>query len=323
MNKQFARIVAGSVTLAVLAGALLAAVHAQDIIDWGRLRGYDPPARIVQLADKTTMKPDARKVFYVQRPNLDDKSEFKAHCPANEKSIVLGCYISNKGIYVLDVTDARLNGVIEVTAAHEFLHAEYDRLSKQDKANVDKMTAAYFATNTDQRLKDTIERYRSSDASVVPNELHSILGTEVRNLPPELESYYSRYFTDRKAIVSFSEKYEQTFVNLEDQVKNYDSRLNSLKSQIEANQNTLKEQSSSIDSERHHLDSLLHSNQTEAYNQAVPGFNAMVTSYNSLVSHTKSLIEQFNSLVEDRNAIATTEQELVQAIDSNSVPQQQ
>jgi hypothetical protein len=314
--KQLGRIVVGCVSLSVLVGSAYGLLHAQDITDWWRLRGYQPSTRIVQLADHTTMKPEARKVFYVQRPKLDDKPSFRQHCPSHEQSIVLGCYVSNSGVYLLDVTDQRLNGVIEVTAAHEFLHAEYDRLSKEEQARVDKMTAEFFAGLNNQRLKDTIERYRADDPAVVPNELHSILGTEVRDLSPELEKYYGQYFSDRKQIVSFSEKYERTFVDLENQVKSYDSQLVSLKKQIETNQVSLKKQNDNIDTERRRLDELLRQNQSEQYNAAVPEFNSLVHGYNELVVATKSLIEKYNSLVEERNAIATAEQELIEAINS-------
>lgn len=316
--KQFGRFLSGFVSIAFIAGTLWGITHVQDIRDWWALRGYQPPQRIVQLADKTTMQPGARKLFYVNQPQLNDKPSFRDNCPAFEQSIVLGCYVSNKGIFMLDVKDPRLSGIIEVTAAHELLHAAYERLSGKERREVDRMTSTFFAQLNDQRVKDTVERYRAKEPDVVPNELHSILASEVRELSPELETYYSKYFADRKQIVNFSEKYEQTFVDLENQVKSYDVRLAKLKKQIESNQAELERQSEEVDRERKRLDSLLRSNQTEAYNAAVPGFNSLVNRYNDLIKTTKALIEQYNSLVEERNAIATTEQELIEAINSKA-----
>src|SRR6185295_11567695 len=102
------------------------------------------------------MTPDTRRLFYVYHPVLEDKQAFNSHCTDSEKTIVLGCYISRTGIYLYDVTDSRLNGVEQVTAAHETLHAAYERLSSSERKRVDGLTAQAFAQVTDQRIKDTI-----------------------------------------------------------------------------------------------------------------------------------------------------------------------
>ncbi len=177
---------------------------------------------------------------------------------------------------MLDVTDQRLNGVIQVTAAHEVLHAEYDRLSRTERENVDKLAAEFFANLSNDRIKRTIERYKSKDPSVVPGELHSILGTEIRDLSPELETYYSRYFSDRSKIVSYSEGYEQTFVDLSNQVEEYDFQLESLKNTIESNRVEIQGQSGDIERQKQRLDNLLSSGQTEDYNSSVESFNSLL-----------------------------------------------
>jgi uncharacterized protein YukE len=295
----------------------------QPIRDWLALRGYTPPTTIAKLADETTMLPDTRRIFYVNHPQLDEKVTFNGDCRTTEQSIVLGCYVGNKGIFLLNVTDPRLSGVIEVTAAHETLHAEYDRLSSKERARVDAMTASFFATLTDERIKQTVESYRSKDPSVVPNELHSILGTEVEDLPPQLETYYAQYFKDRKAIVRYSQQYEQAFVDLRSQVDSYDKQLERLKAAIDANQAAIDSQSAELENDRRNLDSLRGSGDTAAYNAAVPGFNQKVNAYNSLIQKTKAQIEQYNALIEKRNAVAVQEQELTQALDSNFTTQAQ
>jgi hypothetical protein len=171
------------------------------------------------------MTPGARRLFYVYRPVLEDKGSFNQHCSNSEQTIVLGCYIEHQGIYLYNISDQRLNGVIEVTAAHEMLHGAYDRLSDKERQRIDGLTAGVAASLTDERIKSTVENYRKKDPSVVPNELHSILATEVRNLPPDLEAYYGRYFTNRKAIVDLADQYKQAFTEREDHVKSIDAQL--------------------------------------------------------------------------------------------------
>jgi hypothetical protein len=320
--KKFARVASGILALTILAGSLYGITHRRQILDYLALRNYTPSQRVSALADETTMKDSMRHVFYVNRPILSDKGHFRQSCPSTEQSIVLGCYIQSDGIFLLDVTDERLSGVIQVTAAHEALHAQYDRLSPSERKRVDGLTAAFYSSITDERVKKTVELYRAKDPSVVPNELHSILATEVRNLSPELETYYSQYFKNRGQIVTYSEKYEQTFVGLTNQVDQYDAQLKDMKVTIESNQVQIQGQSSEVERRKALLDSLINSGKTEEYNAAVPGYNAEVNSYNGLINSTKSLIAEYNSVVEKRNAIATTEKELVEAINSNALPKQ-
>lgn len=304
----------------ILVGSFVAITQRQQIFDYFALKNYTPSDRIVALADETAMADNTRRVFYINHPELNDKAAFRQNCPAGEQSIVLGCYVGHNGIFLLDVTDPRLNGVIQVTAAHEVLHAHYDRLSASERKKVDAMTASFFATYDNPRVKKTIEQYRAKDPSVVPNELHSILASEVKILSPELESYYSKYFKDRSKVVALSEKYEQTFVALTDQVEAYDRDLENMKGTIESNQQEIEGLNAEIDRSKARLDSLLNSGRTEEYNAAVPGFNADVNAYNALLNRTRTIISTYNDIVAKRNEIATTEQELVQTIDSNAVP---
>jgi uncharacterized protein YukE len=311
------------VVAGILGGLIYGLANIRDIRDWLSLRGYNPPAKVVELADATTMTNQTRRVFYINHPELDDKVAFRQHCRTTEQSIVLGCYVENDGIYLLKVQDPRLNGVVEVTAAHEALHAEYDRLSSSEKKKVDHMTEDYFKTLKNKRIQETIENYRKKDPSVVPNELHSILGTEVRDLSPELESYYNKYFKDRLAIVSFSEKYEQTFINLRGQVAGYDASLANLKEQIESNEAEIASLNTELQSQRAHMDRLFSNGQKEEYNSLVSSYNQKVSEYNRLINTTKQLIDEFNETVDKRNGLAAVEQELINKLDSSKLSEKE
>lgn len=302
-------------TFAVFAVLLVGFWFRQDAYDWLRLRQYQPSAAIAQLAEHTTMTPKATHLFYVHHPVLADKVSFNEHCRENEQTIVLGCYVANRGIYLFDVTDSRLSGVEEVTAAHEMLHAAYDRLSADEKQRVNQLIHNAYSQVTDERIKKVIGQYQKMGADT-DNELHSILGTEVATLPAELEQYYSRYFANRQAVVTFSEKYEAVLSQRKDQVADYDQRLSALKAEIDENQNDLDQESEALKGERQRLNSLLSNNQVEAYNAGVNDFNEKVRTLNAKVNQTRGLIEEYNNLVKERNNIALEEQELIKSLDS-------
>ena len=286
------------------------------IFDTWRLHNYAPNSQIVTLADTTTMTDKSRRLFYVYRPTLDDKSAFAQHCGNEEQTIVLGCYIQHKGIYLYDVPDARLNGVQEVTAAHELLHAEYDRLTGNERKKVDALTSAALKSITDERLLETIENYRKKDPSVVPNELHSILGTEVRNLPPALEQHYKKYFIDRSKIVDYADDYKAEFTGREQKVADLDKQLASLKTQIDNLNESLETQQTNLKNQYDSLQRQKQPSQIAKYNAAVPGYNAAVQTYNTSVNRQRSLVQQYNAMVEERNSLAVEENQLIKALDS-------
>lgn len=311
------------VLIALLVFGSVAAAERQNVYDWFALRNYQPSNIVVQLANDTTMNAYARKVFYVNHPNIDDKTTFYQNCPNNggEKTVVLGCYHNGqRGIYVLQVSDPRLSGIEQVTSAHETLHAIYDRLSPRDRQNVDNMLMDYYKHDLhDKRIQDTIAAYKQSEPTQVVNEMHSVFGTEIKNLPAPLENYYKRYFTDRQKIAEYAAQYEAAFTSRQSQVAQDDTQLASMKSQITADEASLQAQQKTISSDQAKLEDLKNSGDYTGYNNGVPGFNAEVDTYNSLVDTTRSLIAQYNQLVEARNAIAVEENQLVQDISSSSV----
>ncbi len=310
----------------VLLLAAVLVVYRQPIIDWWRLRDYQPPAAISQLADQDTMTPYARHLFYLNKPELlSTVSSFRHNCPENEDAIVLGCYHPNQaGIYIYDVKAADLQGVSQVTAAHEDLHAVYERLSDQDRRRVDGLLEDYYKNGlTDQRVKDEIKLYQKNEPKAVVNEMHSVFGTEVGDLPPALENYYKQYFSNRAAIVAFSQRYEQAFTARQSQISRDDQQLTAMKQQINSQETALQAQHNQLSDTQNQLKALLAAGQTTEYNARIPAYNAQVQSYNSGVASLKNLISRYNQLVEARNAIAQELTTLDKALDTRLTPQSQ
>ena len=249
-------------SLGLLLAVGLAWTQRQGIYDWYRLRGYDPPKVVAELARDTTMNNSARKLFYVNHPDIEGKDEFNQHCPQTEQTIVLGCYVQNRGIYIYDVTDKRLEGIEEVTAAHELLHAAYDRLGGDERNSVIGMLQKTYAQLKDTRIRKNVASYKKAGADIY-DELHSILGTEVRNLPTELENYYKKYFNNRTLVVKYSEKYEIIFTDLKEKAKEIENQINALKQNIKSLENSLSIERASLEKDRSKVKTQA---QVDAYN---------------------------------------------------------
>ncbi len=289
------------------------------IYDAVRLHGYNPSATVVNLAAQDTMTSYSRHLFYVNHPELiSDSATFRADCTVTEQTIVLGCYHPiQQGVFVYNVQDPRLAGITEVTSAHEMLHAAYDRLSSNDKKYVDGLLQDYYDHDLhDQRILDTMNAYKKTEPKDIVNEMHSVFGTEIANLPAPLEKYYQRYFTNRSAVVAFSQNYESEFTSRAARAAQYEKQINALKAKIAAEETNLQAQLATINNDQARLDSLRSSGQIEQYNAGVAAYNAEVDAYNSGVAGYRADVNSYNSLVEQYNTIAGELKQLYGAIDT-------
>ena len=300
------------------AGTVVFWTHHNQFLDWLASRGYQPSAEIQKLVTDTGMTPYATELFYANRPAVEAKAEFNQHCTdPSEQVAVLGCFTGNRmGIYVYDVTDERLQGIEQVTAAHEMLHQAYQRLNKKEKTRINGLLQEYHDLHASQKLKDKIASYKKSEPDQLQNEMHSIFGTEASDLPAELETYYKQYFGDRKQVLALYQKYQAEFDQRIAQIEAYDARLTELKDNIEANKKELSDREKELRQKRNQLDAYLAANRIPEYNAAVPPFNSLVVAYRNLVDQTNNMVDEFNSTLAQRNALAVQERQLEAAIDS-------
>lgn len=319
MKKAFSSTFKYLLLLVALGLLILTFVYRQAIEDRIRLLGYTPPAAITKIAAEDTMTPAARHLFYLNQPKLEDKQAFRTDCPnGSEKTIVLGCYKSSEsGIYLLKVDDPRLAGVEQVTAAHEMLHAAYDRLSSSEKARVNGWLESYFKSLSDKRLIDTINAYKQTEPHSLEDEMHSIFGSEVADLPPNLANYYKRYFTDRSKVADYAASYRSTFIKLKQQLQSYDQELKELKTNITNDKAEARSLINRLTSERGQLNAYRARNDADAYNAAATTYNANVDRYNQLAVVIESEVNRYNQIVDKRNQLAVTINGLSDELNAN------
>jgi uncharacterized protein YaaR (DUF327 family) len=304
-----------------LIGIAALIINQQALIDWWKLRGYEPPMSISRLADQTTMTDYGRKIFYVNRPRLENKSSFANSCrnaASEEQTIVLGCYHGGQGgIFLLSVTDDRLNGVQQVTAAHEMLHGAYERLDADEKSKIDTMLTTYYRNSLkDERVLKTIDAYKNTEPNDLANEMHSIFATEVSNLPAELESYYKKYFTNRAKVVDYAAQYQEAFTSRQAKLKQYEQQLAVVKSQINRKEDQLRAAQQDIETRQQQLSAQRESGNISAYNAGVASYNALVDNYNADIEDLKELINLYNQIVNQYNNLAEEQGQLIDELDS-------
>ena len=312
------------VILVSAALALFLVANRQAIIDQIAVWQYQPSTEITAFTDRTAMNDRGEFLFYASHPSLEGTQVFNNKCARVEQSsAILGCY-DGRSIYIYDVKNPKLDGIREVTAAHEMLHAAYQRLGDSDRAKVDKLVEAEYAKlSNNQEFAERMAFYARTEPGERDNELHSIIGTEVASISPELEQHYKAYFTDRSKVVALHTQYASVFYELQSRAQELSAELDRLADSIET--------------------------ASSRYNQATVQLNADIQSFNdrassggfssqsqfnseraALVARVESLDAQRNAINSDRNrynnlreeliAIASESEALNRSIDSSLAP---
>ncbi len=229
-------IVSVAILLVSLGTAVLLLLNRQYIIDQISVFQFKPTDQIASIAKRAGMNGNGTFLFYAAHPAIEDATDFNQKCGQKEASTaILGCY-NGQDIYIYNVTDERLDGIREVTAAHEMLHAAYARLSDSERNQLNTLlTAEYEKLKNDKDFAERMAFYDRTEPGERDNELHSIIGTEVGSIGGELEKYYQKYFQDRGAIVTLHQKYGAIFSDLQKRGDEISSELTSLGKSIEQN----------------------------------------------------------------------------------------
>ena len=182
---------------------------------------FEPSAELASYASRAQLTQEGEVYFYASRPQIVPAIEFDNFCSRSEPGIgVLGCYrLGEQRIFLFDVTDSRLEAMEPVIAAHEMLHAVWDRFStsQQDEIAV-WLEESFAALPDDHPMRERIQSYEDVDPNSRIPELYALLGTEVDTLTPELEEHYGRYFIDRQAVVTLADEVYAIFASFGDEL---------------------------------------------------------------------------------------------------------
>jgi predicted nucleic acid-binding Zn-ribbon protein len=254
-------------------------------------------SEIEQLAISTTMTPKARQLFYRNDPKIVPKHLLPSLCQKPERvpqrTIHLGCYIrrgDESSIVLQSVTDPRLQGLTEVAAAHEMLHAAYEELSPAERSRLSPKLRQSAQQVKAPHLLPVLQAYEAGNPETYTNELHSYLGTELANLgDPDLEKHYQQYFHDRQQVLALAQRANSTLTQLEETARQ-------LKQEIETLEASLKDQQQSIQQADQNLGARFQN--LEKMKSELSSFRQQAESSSSQ-SGSMSLISQFE-LEKDR-----------------------
>ena len=230
-------IAAGVVFALLIAGAGVAVAQRQNIADLLTVWNYEPSSEIQGYIERAQLSDRGEFLFKASTPAILGTDDFNETCGTLEEGTgVLGCYVpAQRAIYLYDVTDDRLDGVEEVVAAHEMLHAAWHRMSADERDDVGVLLEqAVVDYADDEAFTERMAVYARTEPGERLNELHSIVGTELSDLSPALETYYSEFFDDREALVALHLTSNAVLTDIEERTTALADELEKLNDEIEA-----------------------------------------------------------------------------------------
>lgn len=282
---------------------------------------YHPTSTIEQIVDRNDLTDIGKFYFYADNPNVDAGLAFNIACKNKESgTAILGCYTGDH-IYIFDVNDTRLDGIEEVTAAHELLHAVYVRLSDEEKTTINKLVEAeYTKLKDDPQFAKRMAYYARTEPGERDNELHSIIGTEVSSISPALEAHYRQYFKSRSKIVAYHDSYSDTFTKLADQAKTLETKMNKLNKQVTSESNKYNTDVKTLNADiadfnkRAAGGSFTSQAQFDAERQTLEDRVAQLAQDRKDIN---SKVDLFNKIRDAYNSIVTQSNDLYKSIDSS------
>lgn len=306
----------------LIASAFLMAITAVITINFTTIKdfftglSYQPTEEMAQIRTSLNLTDKGNLIFNATMPELKEKQEFNSLCRGTEtETAILGCYREDH-VYVYNITDEELVGIRELTSAHELLHAVYHRLSAEEKQNLTDILVQVYQTNQDT-LGEEIDLYQKEQKK---EEIYVRTGTEIYDLPDELEKHYAKIFKDQNRIVDYYNSYisvfkeiEQTLANLLEKAQNLETTINEKTAAYESGAATLnqavKEFNNCANTPNCFTSRWAFNNQRSALvarqneltnlyneiNQLISDYNATAAEYNQNLLHGQALNMAINS----------------------------
>lgn len=230
MNIKKSTIIKSVALTIVIIVAIVAALNWTFLRDFYLSKTYQPTAEMVSIRDSLGLTGRGELIFNASHPALNDADDFNTNCQSfDDEEAILGCY-TELSIYIYNITEPRLKGIRELTAAHELLHAVYERMSPAEKDSYREALEKVYRDNQ-ATLKEEIEAYDSTEQL---EEIYVRSGTEVKNLPDSLEKHFADIFKDQDKIVDYYNSYISVFRQIESELDTLKAEMDNLNAEIDA-----------------------------------------------------------------------------------------
>jgi len=309
--------IGGMILVLVVAVVVAGLLNRGWIYDWYRGVSYAPSDEMIAIREKLNLTNEGEFLFNAVQPELNEAKDFNKNCRQDESEIaVLGCYTAGN-VYIYDIIAAELDGIRELTTAHELLHAKWARMGEDEKSELVESLTRVFDENQ-ELLGSEIEQYDDSEEQ---EELYVRAGTEIKNLPDDLERHFSEIFNDQDEVVDFYESYIVVFREIKEHIKILTDEMEALKEKIGAKTANYERQANQLEADIVSFNSCAEvagcfGSESEFYRTR----NQLLTKRDDLEDlndEIDRLIDEYNKKVEEYNADVTESNKLQDMVNSN------
>ena len=306
----------------LIVAATFVVLNREWVYDYYRGMTYTPSNEMDKMKKSLSLTERGEFLFNASQPELEEREEFNDVCRAKmTETAVLGCYTAGN-IYVYNIADAELNGIRELTTAHELLHAVWARMSEEEKGELS--SALKEALDANQgAFADELEVYDTNERQ---EELYVRAGTEIKKLPKVLEEHYATIFRDQDKIVDYYDSYIAVFRKLEAGMNNLKNEMAGIESDLNNKTSTYETGMSQLNAKIADFNSCA---QTEGcFGSEVEFYSARTAllaekeSLDRMYAEINGLVDVYNAKVEQYNADVVRGEELNQKINSSAKPKE-
>lgn len=307
------------IILVVLATVIL--LNRVWIYDYFRGMTYQPTNEMSSILGKLKLTGHGEFLFKASRPILESSDSFNAHCRGDGETeiAVLGCYTGGD-IYIYNIEAAELDGIRELTTAHELLHAVWSRMDDAERNSLKNALSQVLEENSNY-LNDEINTYNEAAKQ---EELYVRAGTEVKKLPEVLEKHYGEIFTDQDLVVSFYDRYITVFRWIESEMARLQSEMEDIKAQISTKTNEYEKRISQLDADIVSFNSCARVagcfNSQWAFSERRSALVAEQGKLRGAYEEINSLVAEYNKRVEQYNNDVVYSEKLNNMINSSAKP---
>ena len=320
-QKFFWRSVRVLIVIVLAVASLFFAFSNQHVIrDYFAAQKYKPDVEISKIENRIKPTTTAKTVFYASNPRVEDSEEFNKNCKNREEdSAILGCYKSGE-IHLYDVKNSKLDGVKEVTAAHELLHAIWERMSLSERDKIGKLLNTEYERVKDADFEKLMQSYDRTEPGERINELHSLIGTEQLEISKELEEHYAKFFKNRRGIAQIYQSYNKNFKDLKNRAEVLTTELEKMKPEVEQSTKKYSENSKELEEDiaEFNNDAKTGKYETQAeFNADRAKLLRRIRNLETSRLKINDLVNSYNSKINELNEVSVQQNELYKSINSN------
>ncbi len=199
--------------------------------------GSEPTYDLNWVIENSHLTESAKNLFISTSPVIsDDISKDCGSVEHDSLNITYGCYnLEKQQIFIKAIPREDLAGMMAVTAVHETLHAVYRELPENLKYTINSYIDKEMDGPNRERILDLLKAYKIRDFY---NEAHSFIATEIEDIDPEFEEYFSVMIANRRDFVSKYAKSKKLKIQKE-KLSELNKELDSLKAKIDLNSEKL------------------------------------------------------------------------------------